>query len=90
LARTDNVGLTYDVANDDVLAWNGGATIYVVDAGALTITAESPIGGNTVTPTAAHAQGTNGRFRYIGQWGGKSCFMVVNAVEGSVYFYKRV
>jgi hypothetical protein len=85
-----NLGLEYDIANDEIIAWNGGEDIYVIDAVGLTATIESPVGANTVTPTATHATGANGRFRYIGQWGGKSCFIAVNSVSGSVYFYKRV
>jgi hypothetical protein len=93
VARTAELGFDYDAANGENIAWIGGANIYVVDPIALTVTAEAPVGGNTVTPTSPAGGGGGGpfgRFRYVGQWGGKSCFVTFNTTTGSVYFYKRV
>lgn len=89
IVTTASLGLDYDVANNQLIGWSGGANIYTIDAVNNIATTVTPAGSNTVTPTAAHVNGTNGRFRYIGQWGGKSCFIAVNSVSGSVYIYKR-
>lgn len=89
ILATTAPGLAYDSLNGDLVAWSGGADIYVLDVDALTVTKVTPAGGNTVTPTAAATNGTFNRWQPIGIWGGKSCFIVTNDASGSVFIYKR-
>ncbi len=89
ILATTAPGLAYDSLNGDLVAWSGGADIYVLDVDALTVTKVTPAVGNTVTPTAAATNGTFGRWQPIGTWGGKSCFIGVNSASGSVFIHKR-
>jgi len=78
-------GLEYDPVSDRIVAWAGGADVYTLNLDTLQWTRRTPASGNTVIPTAAASAGTYGRFRYIPS---KNVFVVVNAIDQNVYFYK--
>lgn len=75
-------GFDYDPIGDRFLAWNGGQTVHVLNASTLVWSTLSVSG---VTPSAANARGTYGRFRYVPSLHG---FILVNTTAGSVYFLK--
>ena len=83
------IGAVYDAANDRILCWNSGASIYV-----LTPPASSPLSNDWVwskidavsgTPSAPTANGTYGRF-----WHSPSlnCVGVVNSVTEKMYVFR--
>lgn len=78
-------GLAYDPVSDRLVAWNGGADVYVLNMDTLVWTRTVPAATNLVVPTAANPQGTNGRFRYMPS---KNAFIVVNSIDEDVYIYK--
>lgn len=78
-------GFSYDPVAKKFVGWSGGANVYTLDDSTWTWTQVTPAVTNTVTPTAAVPFGTFGRFRYIPS---KNCYIVVNAVDQNVYFYK--
>jgi hypothetical protein len=78
-------GLAYDPVSDRIVGWDGGANVYVLDMSTLNWTVRTPAATNTVIPTAAETHGTYGRFRYVPS---KNAFIVVNATDEDVYFYK--
>ncbi len=61
------------------------SSVYVLDMDTAVWTRISPSASNSVTPTAATAQGTYGRFRYVPS---KNVFVLVNSVDENVFFYK--
>jgi hypothetical protein len=76
-------GLAYDPVTQTLVAWNGGATVYILDPGTKVWTKRNPT--NSVTPTAANGNGTFGRFRYCPS---KNAFVAVNRVSENVFIYK--
>ncbi|NND64701.1 MAG: hypothetical protein HKM24_01945 [Gammaproteobacteria bacterium] len=78
-------GLTYDSATDQYVLWKGGSNVYTIDPETFQDAAVSAAPTNTVTPTAPNPQGTYGRFRYVPT---KNVFILVNATNENVYFYK--
>ncbi len=85
-------GLVYDSNTKAMIAWSGESAnglqskdVYELDLDTFQWIKRSPATTNTVIPTASNAQGTYGRFRYIPS---KNAFIVVNAVDQNVYFYK--
>jgi len=85
LKTSQSPGFVYDPVSDKFVGWDGGSSVYVLDADTWTWTQVGPAGDNTVTPTSAETRGTNGRFRYIPS---KNAFIVVNRTYENVYFYK--
>ena len=71
--------------SDRYIAWNGGTTVYALDPVTWVWSTVLLYSGNTVTPTAPNNDGTYGRMRYIPS---KNAFVVVNATNENVYFFK--
>jgi hypothetical protein len=98
---SEGIGFAYEPTSGKWATWNGGAAIRVINVPAnyrtgdgstsnplnasavYTVTTITPSGG--ATPTAAAANGTFGRFRYIANPKG---FIVVNDNTQTPYFYK--
>jgi hypothetical protein len=78
-------GLVYDPVSDKMVAWQGGANVYMLDLDTWTWTRVSPAASNTVTPTAGNSNGTFGRWRYVPS---RNVFIGVNATDENVYIYK--
>lgn len=78
-------GVCYLPGADRIVAWSGGADIYVLNPTTRIWTKRTPAGGNTVTPTAFSPNGTYGRMRCDESAG---ILFGVNAVNESVYLYK--
>lgn len=76
-------GLAYDLRRDSFLAWNGGRTVWEMDAGTLTwrkhATADGP------APVEFHTHGVYGRWRYVPHL---DEFIGVNGTNDNVWFYK--
>jgi hypothetical protein len=85
ILQTEGLGVAYDPVSDRIVAWRGGADVYVLDMNTLIWTRRVPAATNTVIPTAMDDNGTYGRFRYMPS---KNAFIVVNATNQDVYFYK--
>ena len=82
---SNTLGVAYDPVSDRIVAWNGGADVFLLDMSTLVWTRRTPAATNTVIPTSAETRGTYGRFRYIPS---KNAFIVVNRTNEDVYFYK--
>jgi hypothetical protein len=78
-------GLAYDPVADRTVAWSGGADVFTLNLDTSAWTRVAPAATNTVIPTAANRQGTNGRFRYIPS---KNAYIVVNGINEDVYVYR--
>lgn len=85
IQEAGNPGVAYDPVSDRIVAWNGGADVYTLDLDTAAWELHQPAADNTVMPTSAAANGTYGRFRYVPS---KNVFVVVNAIDQDVYFYK--
>ncbi|HEX9626890.1 MAG TPA: hypothetical protein VGA00_08150 [Acidiferrobacterales bacterium] len=79
-------GFVYDSSSDRFVAWNGGASVYVLNMDTLVWSRVNPAATNSVVPTNVTASGgTFGRFQYIPS---KNAFIAVNATNQNVYIYK--
>ncbi|HET9951498.1 MAG TPA: kelch repeat-containing protein [Candidatus Eisenbacteria bacterium] len=76
-------GIVYDPVADRIVAWNGGADIYILDMDTLVWTRQTTSG--SVVPTSAASAGTYGRFRYVPS---KNVYVVVNGIDEDVYIYR--
>jgi hypothetical protein len=76
-------GLAYDPVADRMVAWNGGADVYILNMDTLVWTKQTTTG--PVVPTAAASAGTYGRFRYIPS---KNVYVVVNDIDQNVFIYR--
>jgi hypothetical protein len=85
IQKTANPGVSYDPVSDRIVAWSGLADIYTLDLETSEWKVHAPAATNTVVPTAAAANGTYGRFRYVPS---RNVFVVVNAIDQNVFFYK--
>jgi hypothetical protein len=85
IEQVANPGLDYDAVADRMVAWAGGADLYALDLDTSVWTLHPPAPSNTAVPTEAAANGTYGRFRYVPS---KNVFVVVNAIDESVFFGK--
>jgi hypothetical protein len=85
IVQAQSPGFEYDPVSHLFVAWNGGADVYTLDPSTWAWTQVPPAATNTVTPTAANAQGTNGRFRYSPA---HNVFVVVNSVDEDVFIYR--
>ncbi|MCI0667930.1 MAG: hypothetical protein L0Y43_07730, partial [Methylococcaceae bacterium] len=74
-----------DPVIDKLVAWAGGTDVYTLDTTTWVWTQVPLAASNTVIPTAAQANGTYGRFRYIPS---RNLYIAVNAVNQDVYFFK--
>lgn len=80
-----NPGLAYYPSSGQVVAWNGGASLYALDVPTRTWTEVQPAPGNTVTPTNPYSTGTYTRFAYSEKF---SVFVLVNGLKDDVYLYR--
>ena len=71
-------GIAYDPAQNRIVGWNGGNTIYILNPDTLSCTTVSYSGG----PTTSVANGTFGRFRYSPSL---NVFVVCNSVDADCY-----
>lgn len=78
-------GFAYDTTNKKMVAWDGGADVYVFDVSGNSWTRLAPSASNTVTPTDAAHWGTYGRFRWSPN---REVFVVVNNKSENVFIYK--
>ncbi len=78
-------GFTWDPVTKEILAWQGGSTVYSYKVSTAHWTAHSTSGANTTPPSAA-GTGTNGRWRYVPSL---NVFVVVNRVTGNVFVYRH-
>lgn len=94
IGNPSRTGVVYDDANDRYLVWGNGPSIYVLAPPAVgqnpltatwTWSKIDPAAGNSVTPTAAEANGTYGRFWHSPAL---NCCGVVNAVTQKMYVFK--
>lgn len=85
MVSENNPGLEYDPVTDRIVAWDGGANVYLLNMDTRVWTKVSPASSNTVIPTAANNNGTFGRWRYIPS---KNAFIEVSDVNQNVYIYK--
>ena len=85
IEQAGNPGVAYDPVSDRIVAWSGGAEVYTLNLDTSAWEVHPPAATNTVIPTAAATNGTYGRFRYVAS---RNVFIVVNAIDESVYFYK--
>jgi hypothetical protein len=86
LASPGAPGMVYDPVGDRFLLWNGGTTLYTLDATTLSTWGTVALdAGNTVVPTAPNSRGTHGRFRYVPSL---HALIVVNRTNENVYLFK--
>jgi hypothetical protein len=78
-------GFQYDPVSDKLVAWDGGADVYLLDPATWVWTKISPATTNTVVPTSKEPNGTYGRFRYIPS---KNVFIAVNRTSENVYLFR--
>lgn len=78
-------GLAYLPTANRLVAWAGGADIWVFDPDTRVWTQRAPASGNTVTPPAQTATGTYGRFRCDESIG---ICVVVNQAHQPVHLYR--
>lgn len=86
------IGAVYDEANDRILCWHGGSSIYVLTPPATNPLTNTwvwskidPAAGNAITPTSPALAGTYGRFWYSPSL---KCCGVVNATNQKMYVFR--
>lgn len=83
IVKAQNPGLAFDPIGKQFVAWAGGAEVYVLDPGSAHW--KKVPARNRVSPGPQAEAGTYGRFRYVPS---KDLFILVNRVDGNVFFYK--
>ena len=81
-------GLAYDPVSKHIVAWHGGATVYVLnleDKKHWRWEAREPPASNKIVPPRGVDVGTYGRFRYVPAL---DMFIAVNRISENVYLYK--
>lgn len=78
-------GLDYHARAQRLVAWSGGAYVYVLDTDGHTWHRIQPAPGNVVVPGVANRNGTYGRWRYVPTY---DVFVVVSGVTQPVYIYR--
>lgn len=80
-------GLAYDSTSKKLVAWRGGADVFVLTRSGSTwnIERRTPAATNAATPTSQVSVGTYGRFRYVPS---RNAFVAVNSIHENVYIYK--
>lgn len=78
-------GFVWDPVIKKVVAWSGGADVFILDEATHVWSKKSPAATNKVIPTAPAKQGTYGRFRYSPK---SNVFVVVNSIKENVYIYR--
>jgi len=85
LESRQGVGFIYDPIGDRYLAWDGGATVYVLNPDTWEWTILPLYSANMATPSGAEATGTYGRFAYVPRLHG---VIVVSRTTENVFFLK--
>lgn len=85
ILKARSPGFVYDPVSDRLVAWGGGPDVYTLNLDTLVWERHPPASGNKVLPTEPSARGTYGRFQYVPAY---NAFVLVNAVDENVYFYK--
>ncbi len=75
-------GFAYSTADDAFVAWPNGGPPYILDLESRAWTIGNPDGA----PTSDTSGGTYGRWAYVAAF---NVFVLVNAIEENVYFYKH-
>ena len=84
LAAGQSPGFAFSEKGGYFVGWNGGKDVFAYSTNGAWIKVDLSA-NNKVTPTAAVANGTYGRFQYIPS---KDLFMVVNRVNENVFFFR--
>jgi hypothetical protein len=82
---TQSPGFDYDPISGQLVAWNGGASVYSLDLETRTWTKRTTVGVGT-TPPPAGPVGTYGHWRYAPSL---NVFVSVNSTEQNVYVYRH-
>jgi len=85
IEKSDGIGLEYDLVSDRFVGWNGSEQLYTLNMDTATWARHAAAATNLVIPSSPEKNGTWGRFRYIPS---KNAFVVVNRIDGNVFFYK--
>jgi len=78
-------GLDYNSKQEKLVAWVGGADVYVINWETNNWDKITPAADNAVTPPTKRFNGTFGRFRYVPS---KDVFIIINDATENVFFYK--
>ncbi len=78
-------GLQWDPELERPVVWVGGTSVYSLDVDTWEWFEHAPADDNAVMPTAPNGNGTYGRFRYMPS---RNAYVVVNATNDNVFFYK--
>ncbi len=88
IVKSPAPGLAYDPVGKHIVAWHGGATIYVLQVETKSRwrwERRDPPANNKVVPPRGVGVGTYGRFQYVPAL---DMFIAVNRISENVYFYK--
>lgn len=81
IVNADGPGLAYHPGSGKIIGWAGGSTVYALDTATHTWAAIDLDPANAVTPPAAQANGTFGRFSYSAA---SDQFVLVNSASQNV------
>ena len=82
-----NPGVAYDAKADRVIAWAGGADVFVLDLDKKTWTKTSPGSGNAADPGGTSASGgVYGRWRYSDDL---NVFVAIDSTTENVFLYRH-
>ena len=85
IQKADSPGLAYDPKLKKLVAWSGGANLYILDLKNKTWTKQRPAKSNRHIPPKATEVGIFGRFRYVPAY---DIFIAVTEVNKDVYLYR--
>ena len=85
IQKADSPGLAYDPKLKKLVAWSGGANLYILDLKNKTWIRQRPAKTNKHIPPKATEVGIFGRFRYIPKY---DLFIAVTDVKKDVYLYR--
>lgn len=77
--------IAYDTKRGEILAFDGGTSLYALDISTYLWTERPASGENVVAPDRLQPSGTFGRFCYIEKY---DVVMLVNSIGSPAYFYK--
>ena len=80
-----NVGADFDATTHQIVMWNGGCDVYVMNPKTFVIERRPPAEENVECPSAAPQAGVFNRWRYLPRWNG---YLVANRMNEDVWFYR--